>query len=331
MVNAQLGTVLRHIRKLATGPTTPERTDHQLLHDLLTDRDQTAFTAIVRRHGSLVWTVCRHVLGHLQDAEDAFQATFLVLARHAASIRKGEALASWLHGVSYRTAMKAKRGAARRRKHEGQVTTMPQANTAGDLAWREVQAVLDEEIQPLPAKYQAPFVLCVLEGQGRAEVARQLGLKEGTVWSRLAQARKQLQQRLSRRGVTLSAVLGASALSKGASTEAVPDRLAETTARAAVLSIAGQTTAGGLISAEVANLVKGVMQTMLVTKFKVATLLVLAGTLVAASAGLLVRQSVAVAAAAPAGKEAPQAAAAPAPTVAAPRTQLAASPDTADE
>src|SRR5262249_37421531 len=146
MVNAQLGTVLRHIRKLATGPTTPERTDHQLLHDLLTARDHTAFTAIVRRHGSLVWTVCRHVLGHLQDAEDAFQATFLVLARHAASIRKGEALASWLHGVSYRTAMKAKRDAARRRTREQKAQGLPPERSHSDLAWRELQALLDEEV-----------------------------------------------------------------------------------------------------------------------------------------------------------------------------------------
>jgi RNA polymerase sigma factor (sigma-70 family) len=287
MADAQLSPVLRHIRKLVAAQHTKERSDLQLLRAFAADNDQLAFAVLVRRHGPLVMRVCRHVLQQAQDAEDAFQATFLVLARKAASIRRSEALVSWLHGVAYRMAMNAKRNAARRRQHESRVKAASPANPSWEVAWREVQLLLDEEIQRLPEKYRAPFLLCCLENHSCADVARQLGIKEGTVWSRLAQARKQLQERLTRRGVTLSAVLGAAALSKSASTAAVPDLLAETTSRAAAVSIAGQTTAGGLISAEVANLVKGVMQTMLVTKLKIATMLVLAGTLVAASAGLL--------------------------------------------
>src|SRR6266851_1957771 len=121
MATAQLETLLRHIRKLAAGRCSPQRTDRQLLDDFSARRDETAFAALVARHGPMVLRVCRRVLNHEQDAEDAFQATFLVLARHTGSIRKREALANWLHGVAYRTAMKAKRSAARRRNHEARL------------------------------------------------------------------------------------------------------------------------------------------------------------------------------------------------------------------
>ncbi|MCI0455814.1 MAG: sigma-70 family RNA polymerase sigma factor [Gemmataceae bacterium] len=323
MANAQLGPVLRHIRKLVAAQQTKERTDVQLLHAFTAHNDHSAFAALMHRHGPLVLGVCRHVLHHVQDAEDAFQATFLVLARKAASIRKGEALVSWLHGVAYRMAMNAKRNAARRRQHEGRAKPVPPTNPSWEVAWREVQTLLDEEIQRLPEKYRAPFLLCCLENHSRAEAARLLGLKEGTVWSRLAQARKQLQQRLARRGVTLSAVLATAALSQSAGTAAVPNLLVETTARAAALYAAGQPTAGGLISAEVATLVKGVTQTMLVTKLQIAATLLLAGTLVATGAGLLARQSAVAAPAAPQEKADAKSASGLAPAEAAVRSRTA--------
>jgi RNA polymerase sigma factor (sigma-70 family) len=329
MAHAQLGAVLRHIRKLAGAPQTQDRTDGQLLHAFAAHNDHSAFAALVRRHGPLVMGVCRQVLRHTQDAEDVFQATFLVLARKAASIRKSEALVSWLHGVAYRMAMNAKRNAARRRQHESRAKTVSPANPSWEVAWHEVQTLLNEEIQRLPEKYRAPFLLCCVENQSRAEAARQLGLKEGTVWSRLSQARKQLQERLARRGVTLSAVLGAAAVSKSVGTAAVPDLLVETTARAAALYAAGQTAAGGLISAEVAALVKGVTQTMLVTKLKIATALLLATTLMATGAGMLVRQP--AAAAVPQEKEAAKPAASLTPIEATAKSQSTAAPDNTDE
>ncbi|HMC64012.1 MAG TPA: sigma-70 family RNA polymerase sigma factor, partial [Gemmataceae bacterium] len=153
MATAQLGPLLRHIHKLAAGRGSPQRTDRQLLDDFSARRDEAAFAALVARHGPMVLRVCRRVLNHEQDAEDAFQAVFLVLARQSGSIRKREALANWLHGVAYRIAMKAKRSAARRRNHEARLLRNPVSsrNRVSDSpTWDDVQAVLDEEIERLP-------------------------------------------------------------------------------------------------------------------------------------------------------------------------------------
>src|SRR5262249_48895550 len=149
----------------------------------------------------------RRVLRHEQDAEDAFQATFLVLARNAGSIRKREALASWLHGVAYRTAMKAKRSAARGRDHEARLRAVTPPGPGP--TWDEVQAGLDEEVQQRPACFREAFVLCVLEGKSTADAAAKLGVKEGTVKSRVNRARRALQRQLDRRGIKLAALLAA--------------------------------------------------------------------------------------------------------------------------
>ncbi len=168
MAETELGTVVRHIRKLAAFRSTKEMTDHQLLEAFLANRDDTAFAALVKRHGPLVLAVSRRVLQQLQDAEDAFQATFLVLAQ-STSIRKTEAVGSWLHGVAYRIALRAKRDITRRRVHEREVKALPHSSPSSDLAWPEVQVILDEEIQGLPEKYRAVFVLCCLEGKSGAD------------------------------------------------------------------------------------------------------------------------------------------------------------------
>jgi DNA-directed RNA polymerase specialized sigma24 family protein len=153
MGTAQLGTLLRHLQQLTAGRCLAQETDRQLLDDFTARRDESAFAALVSQHGAMVLRVCRRVLGHEQDAEDAFQTTFLVLARNSVSIRKCEALAEWLHGVAYRTALKAKRSAARRRCHEAQVRqARPEA--VPSPRWDEVQAVLDEEIRRLPEPYR---------------------------------------------------------------------------------------------------------------------------------------------------------------------------------
>jgi RNA polymerase sigma factor (sigma-70 family) len=286
MATGQLGTVLRHLHTLAVSPTTRDLTDVQLLERFRQDHDEAAFTALVKRHGRLVWGVCRHHLPSDADAEDAFQATFLVLARQAASIRKGGSLGCWLHGVAYRVAQRAKRDAARRRTHEQRAQNMPKPSSVPEAAWRDLQATLDEEVQRLPEKCRAPFVLCCLEGNSLADAAGQLGWKVGTVSGRVAQARKQLKQRLARRGVTFSAVLCAGELSRQAASAVVPAGLVRRTVRAA-LGIA----AGG-VSAPVAALVEGVRQAMFTTKSKLISLGLLAA-LCTLGAGLLIHQALA--------------------------------------
>lgn len=203
-------------RALSGGEARRDTSDKQLLERFVTDRDQAAFTGLVDRHGRTVWGVCRRLLPQEQDAEDAFQAVFLLLARRATSIRKSESVGSWLYGVAYRIATRAGRMAARRQECERQARSRSVDRAPwSEAAFREMQRLLDDEVQRLSEKYRAPFVLCCLEGMSRAEAARELGCKEGTLSARLARARKLLQSRLARRGITLSAVLTATALSQG--------------------------------------------------------------------------------------------------------------------
>jgi len=267
--------VLRSLVRAASRSAAQEMTDAQLLERYVRRRDEGAFAALVRRHGPLVRSVCRHVLHHAHDADDAFQATFLVFATRAASIRKATAVASFLHGVAYRTAMNARR--ARKRLGEGPRECEARAcdQPVPAAALREVQAIVDEELGRLPEKYRAPFVLCCLEGKSRAETARELGWQEGTVCSRVAQARKKLQQRLTRRGVVLSAALTAAELSRTTATAVAP-ALARCTAQAALAFAAGQAGAGELMSAEVAALANGVLRGMLTTKLRLALAVLMA-------------------------------------------------------
>jgi RNA polymerase sigma factor (sigma-70 family) len=284
MAHLELDGIVRHLHRLAVSQATGELPDRQLLHRFAVHRDQAAFAALVQRHAALVWGVCRRVLHHEQDAEDALQASFLVLARQAATIRKAEALAGWLHGVAYRVAMTAKREAILRRNRANQDTTMPQADPQAEIAWRELQALLDEELQRLPEKYRVPFVLCCLEEKSRAEAASELGWKEGTVASRLAQARKLLQARLTRRGVTLAALLCSLALASQAPVSAA---LLVPVIRTAVSYASGQASAASGLSARVLSLAEGVTRAMLLGKMKIATALLLTVGILTASAAAL--------------------------------------------
>jgi RNA polymerase sigma factor (sigma-70 family) len=291
MAAAPLGTVLRHVRNLAVAQNTRELSDAQLLARFAAGREEAAFAALVQRHGWLVWDVCRRVLRHDHDAEDAFQATFLVLARNAATIRKAEALPSWLHGAAHRIALRARRDAAIRRARERRGHTMPAEKSLPEGVLREALALLDEEVRRLPPRQRAAFVLCALEGKSQAEAARQLACKEGTVSAAVTRARQRLARQLTRRGVTLSAALAAVALGRQAAT-AMPAALTNTTIQAALLYAAGKSAAAAGLCAGAAALAEGATRTMFLTKAKAATAVLLVTSLVT-GAGLLTRQALA--------------------------------------
>jgi RNA polymerase sigma factor (sigma-70 family) len=277
MPSGAINEVVRRLRGAAAADG-GDATDAQLLGRFVARRDEAAFAALVRRHGPMVLGVCRRVVGCAHDADDAFQATFLVLARKAASVGRREQLGNWLYGVAYRTARKARAAAVRRRGREKQVTDMPQPAVEAEDSWRELLPLLDHELNRLPDKYRTPVVLCDLQGRTRKEVARRLGVPEGTLSSRLATARRLLAARLTRRGLALSGGALAVALSQEASAS-VPAVLTAHTARAAALFAAGS--AGGLASAPAVALAEGVVKTMLMTKLKVAAFVVLAAALAA--------------------------------------------------
>ncbi|MGH7226092.1 MAG: sigma-70 family RNA polymerase sigma factor, partial [Gemmataceae bacterium] len=277
MSSSALAAGLRHLRGRMAAQGRSQESDEQLLYAFTTGRDEDAFAVLVRRHGSMVLHVCRRVLEHQQDAEDAFQATFLVLARGAARLRRKTALASFLHGTAYRLAQSAKRAAARRRKHEAQAATRPPVDPADELSWHEVRTLLDEEIARLPEIYRSVFILSCLENMSRAEAAQRLGLKECTVSSRLAEARKWLAKRLAKRGVELTAVLAAAGLATQPASALSPV-LMSTTIKAALATAAGEGLTG-VVSASVVELVKSVTTALMLSKTKIATVVLLAASL----------------------------------------------------
>jgi RNA polymerase sigma factor (sigma-70 family) len=265
--------IIRHLRSAALRQAGEGLEDAQLLERFLGDRDEAAFEALVRRHGPMVFGVCRRVLGGRHDAEDAFQATFLVLACEAAAVRNRGAVGSWLYGVAYRTAGKARARAARRRVQEREAAVSEARNDNhhhDDLA-----RLLDLELSRLPEKYRGPVVLCDLEGASRREAARRLGLPEGTISSRLNTARSMLAKRLTRRGIALASGGVAAVLAENVASACVPALLIGSTVQAAARVAAGHAVTAAA-TAPVASLAKGVMNTMLMSKLKLPVGLVLA-------------------------------------------------------
>jgi RNA polymerase sigma factor (sigma-70 family) len=239
---------------LQQGPTSlaprdaAEPTDGQLLQRFALGRDEEAFAHLVRRHGAMVLGVCRRVLDNEHDAEDAFQAAFLVLARQGQSIRKLESLSSWLYGVAYRISLRARSDAARRRALEERARTMSEQDPCVEAAWRELRPVLDEEVDRLPPKYRAPIILCYLEGKTNTEAARELGWTKGTVSGRLARARDLLRTRLARRGVVVTPALLLLLLSHESLTVSVSSSLVAATVAAAQLGKASLAVTAGSVS-----------------------------------------------------------------------------------
>src|SRR5713226_6877329 len=282
MAREQLKEVVWRIRQLAAWRDADELSDGDLLSRFVAGRDEISFEALVRRHGPLVLRVCRLVLHHEQDAEDAAQATFLVLARKAATIRKAQSLASWLHGVALRTAMKAKSQTAKNRHLPHRPASPLDPSTEASL--RELQTRLHEEVQNLPEKYRAPFVLCCLQGYSRAEAAELLRWKDGTLSTRIAQARLLLQKRLARRGVALSAALTAAGLSDNIALAAIPSALIQATSKAAV--VFADSSAAGAMTSPAAALAEGALRAISATKAKAMLAMVLALGMAATGLGL---------------------------------------------
>src|SRR5262245_132932 len=293
MLHAQLNGVLSHLRQAVgvSGPGGP--TDGELLDRFVANRDQAAFELLVWRHGAMVLQACRRLLARPEDAEDAFQATFLALVRRARSIKRGQVVAGWLHTVACRVALRLRSAALRRSRHEllnnHNNGNEPATDNNGfdPVAWAEVRALIDEELSRLSAKLRDPFVLCCLEGLTNDEAARQLGCPKGTVLSRLSRARERLRGRLLRRGVGIPAAGLAAALSQEAAAAIAPAPLVISTVKAAGLLAAGKATAG-IVSAPVAALTEGVIRAMFLTKLKMVTAaVVVIGGVVAGSGGLV--------------------------------------------
>src|SRR5262245_5376688 len=238
MSTSPTDSVIEHLRRAVlrdgAGPG-----DGELLGHFIERHDEAALAALVLRHGPMVWGTCRRLLGE-HDAEDAFQATFLVLVKKAASVVPRERVANWLYGVAHQTALQARRAAARRAAREVQVIQMPDAEAARQDQYSDVRLLLDQELSRLPGDYRAVLVLCDLESRTRKEAARQLGVPEGTVAGRLARARAMLAKRLTDRGVTLSGGVLAAVLAPNVASAGVPDSVVASTISAARLVAAGQ-------------------------------------------------------------------------------------------
>src|SRR5215469_9881385 len=247
-MTARADRLLRQVCRL-TSRAAPE--DAALLGRFVATRDPAAFEALVARHGPMVLRACRRVLGNEADAEDAFQATFLVLARKAGSVRPAGALAAWLHGVACCIALGARTAAARHQLREAAAPDLdppdPRPDPLSALTAREALIALDEEVRRLPMGYRLPVVLCCLEGLSQEEAARRLGWSAGSVKGRLERGRKRLHERLARRGLALGAALALAEACRGTSPTAPPVSLSAPTAQAATLAAAGGLAAPGVV------------------------------------------------------------------------------------
>jgi RNA polymerase sigma factor (sigma-70 family) len=275
-MKTQAGIVLRHLHRLAAPAAGGDVPDGQLLERFTARREEAAFAALVRRHGPMVLGVCRRVLRQEQDAEDAFQAAFLALARKAPSISKRDSVGSWLYQVAYHVAMKARERTTNRQQRERLAAAREAADPLAEISGRELLAVFDEELARLPERQRAPLVLCYLQGLTRDVAARQLGCSESTLHRRLDEARARLRERLQRRGLALPAAL----LAAGTVAATVPAALATTSVRSAL----GKASA---VPAAVAALAREALRGAPRRTPKAVGALLLAAGLVAATVGLV--------------------------------------------
>ena len=287
MASNRIEPVIQYLRTTMLRRDEAGLSDGQLLERFVADRDAAALEALVRRHGRMVLGVCRRILSDPHDAEDCFQATFLVLVRKASSISPPEKIGNWLYGVAQTTAVRVKAANAKRRQREKQVSRMPDPEDGRTGLDDELQVLLDEELARLPDKYRTPIVLCDLESRLRKEVARQLRIPEGTLSSRLTTARRLLGKRLARRGLAVPAGLLAATLTSQAASMSLPPPLVGSTVKAALLVAAGKSAVAAAVSLKVVALTEGALKTMLLTKLKIAAAATLLATLIIGGAGLI--------------------------------------------
>jgi RNA polymerase sigma factor (sigma-70 family) len=283
MAGSRLHDALRSLLRLTDRRGLAGLEDKQLLDRFVTTRDEAAFEALVARHGPMVLDVCRRVLSDPEAAEDAFQATFLVLTRKAGAIGRRELLGNWLYGVAYRTAQRAKVEAAKRRARESNAPPRQPADPLDEMTVREFFALLDAELYQLPDQYRAPLLLCYLQGQAREEVAGQLGWSLATLGRRLERGRELLRSRLTRHGLPLSAALCLTLLARGPAVAGVSPTLVAAVRRTALAAATGNSAVGGAASIHITRLAEGVIKTMYASQLKGLGLAVL---LVASVGGL---------------------------------------------
>jgi RNA polymerase sigma factor (sigma-70 family) len=286
MSGKTLGAFLQGLRRFAGSTAGAALDDSQLLERFLRQRDEAAFEVLLWRHGPMVLGVCRRLLRHEQEVEDAFQAAFLTLVRKAGSISRRESLAGWLYQVSHRIALAARAGAVRRARLERAAPAHSASGPDPGPLWRDLRGVLDEEIGRLPEKYRLPVVLCHLEGKSCQEAAAEVGCPVGTLTSRLTRACQQLAGRLSRRGVMLPAGALTAALSAEAATASLPPELVAATMRLLQAGAAGGLTAAG-VSGSAITLMEGVVRAMWLTKLKLTAAVVLSLGMLAGGTGWL--------------------------------------------
>jgi RNA polymerase sigma factor (sigma-70 family) len=283
MATSPLDKVVQHLRRAVLLRDGAGLTDAQLLGLFLSEHDAAAMEALVKRHGPMVWGVCLRIVGNHHDAEDAFQATFLVLLRKAATISPRSKLAAWLYGVARQTALNARKTAAKRERREREVAEMSGPEEEQQEAWRDLEPYLDNELSRLPEAYRIVLVLCDLEGKTRKDAAKQLGLPEGTVAGRLARARALLAKRLGRHGLALSAATLAPMLASQAASAAVPIQVMAKTTNALTLVAAGQAPSA-LVPAKVVALMQSVLKSMLMSKLKITAGLLFASAVICGTA-----------------------------------------------
>jgi RNA polymerase sigma factor (sigma-70 family) len=270
VVNGRHGGVWRHTQTLFNGGVIGDVADEQLLERFVTARGEAgelAFEALVERHGPMVLRVCRTILRDGHDAEDAFQATFLVLARRAGSIRSRSSVASWLHGVARRVASSARSAASRRREHERTAADRADSFLA-EPRWDDLALVLHEEIDRLPERFRAPIVLCDMEGMTEGQAAQRLGRPVGTIRSHITRGRQRLRFQLIRRGLAPATVVLVAERAGCSAHAVVASRLVSSTIPSAMQFAVARATTTGMVSAAATALAEEFLGSMLMARIK---------------------------------------------------------------